>query len=779
VNKTINYKNSDQTDSYSSNHHFTHASIDPMGWVRKGLAAGVGLMVGTGSYSYAETADWAIEEVVITAQKRAQSLQDVGIAVSAFTGDSLRELNSNSVTQIGKQTPNLDINGSENSLVPIITIRGLGLNNFLPNTSSSAGVYVDEVYLTSPAMLNFAFFDLERIEVLKGPQGTLFGKNTTAGAISVVSAKPTDEFNARANVGFSNFDGHRVEAAVSGPFSDTVAGRFAAISRQQNEGYIKNLLDGSDNGAIEKWAARAQLDWQPSDALQVLFNVHGGRDQSDFIYGQFAGLKDPSTAVGPCGAGLGESSPVPGCVNFPVLLVLGGAGAGVANDDGDNFAGEYNYKNIRNDEQLGTIVTVNWDLGDVTLTSLSGYESLDRYAQNDGDGSRLTILHQYRNIEIEQYSQELRLTSNDYAEFNWIAGLYASSDKIVGDPAQFFIATDSVGSHVYTEYTQKTETAAAFVHTEWQFTDTWKLISGLRYTSETKKMDIEIVDLDPFGTSLLVDGFTVLAQVDDKFDDTDLSGKISLEYTPDNDWLFYAGVSKGFKSGGFSAGFTTSSEALRPFDSEVVIAYEGGFKSTLLDGTLQLNGALFVYDYNDIQLQTVDTSGGTPVVLLQNASSADIRGLELEAQWRPISHFDIHLGVGLLETEVEEYPSTNQVFGDELANSPHANFNGMLRYEWPVADSFNVIAMTDFSYTGDSFKEGRNAPIFKQDAYWLYNARLALASPDAAWEVALWGKNLSDEEYLTSVFDLEQYGTAYFRYAMPRTYGIEFSYSWE
>ncbi|MEM7279463.1 MAG: TonB-dependent receptor [Pseudomonadota bacterium] len=385
-----------------------------------------------------------LEEVIVMAQKREQSLQDVGIAITAFNGEQLSTLGINSSTDLSAITPNLNIvsPGGDGGVVAIF-IRGIGLNDFALNNTGPVGFYVDEVFAGSSNSQITTIFDIERVEVLKGPQGTLFGRNTTGGALNFVSNKPEEEFGAMGKVSYGNFDYYRVDGAVTGPLTDNINGRLALVS-YGSDGYIKNLSTG-DTVETRNYAGRALFDYQPTDELSLLLNLHGSRNDSDSeLYGTTADL-----------------------------------------DFYEGTYGDLPYK-IKVDT-YGASLKATYDLSDsVVLTSITGYDALDKDQSEEADMTPLQLVEIRYQVESELFSQELRL-NGDLDRIHWMAGLYYLYEDMdfsyVSNLSDLPIIPDVLNfGFGFNDGTQTLETAAAFGQIEYEFTEKWALTVGGRYT---------------------------------------------------------------------------------------------------------------------------------------------------------------------------------------------------------------------------------------------------------------------------------------------------------
>jgi iron complex outermembrane recepter protein len=724
----------------------------------------------------ADMAEGTLAEVVVTAQKREQSLLDVGIDISVVSGDDLARLRIVEIDDLARHVSNMNVKNTLGATNPVVTIRGVGLNDFNANSNPTAGVYVDEVFLTSTAMMGFQLFDMDRVEVLKGPQGTLYGRNTTAGAVSFVTRKPTHEFEAYVRAGYADYSAFESEAAIGGPLSDAVAFRLAARYEDQGTGFSKDRVSGDDFGAADRIAWRAQLEWQPGETLSATLNVHGGTDRSNSYGIEHFGTQDPVTfdVCQPILAGRVDPS---SCVDF----------FGYSDTDGDPYEGDYDLLSKVEVRSLGASLRVAADLGALTLTSITGYESLEREQAEDFDGSPFRSVDSTWDANVDQYSQELRLSSNGDA-IHWLAGVFYSYDQVDTGAGNRFDSSDLFLTILSTDWRQRTESAAAFGHVEWPLGDALSLVTGLRYTWEEKQFVGGTTDLNPTGASCILDfgcdpGFVgpfALTATDDRIDATELSGTIGLNYKPSESWLVYGSVGKGFKSGGFFGGITFSNAELAPFDPEKLIAYESGFKARLAGDTLQVSGAAFYYDYQDIQTFVQVSTGGISVLKLDNVHDAEVYGLDFDLAWRLARGLELRAGVGYVDTKLGAFVSElgPQAAGKQLPNAPKWTFQGMAGYEWPVGAQYTMSLGVDASYTDGVFKEALNFGYLAAPSYWLTNARVAFGAADTHWELAAWAHNLGDEEYIVDTFD-NGVGNGIRLFGEPRTYGVTFTYRWE
>lgn len=709
----------------------------------------------------ANTQAFELEEVVVTAQKRAQSLNDVGIAVTAFTGSDIAELGMEQPSDLAAQTPNLTVKNASGSTAPVFTVRGVGLNAFVSNVNPSVAVYLDEVYQVNTSMMSFGLFDLERVEVLKGPQGTLFGRNTTGGAVSFVAQKPSEEFEAYVTVGIGDYDLYTLEGAVGGSLSDALSGRLSVSSTQQNEGFFTNRVTGNDHGQVDRQAWRAQLMWEPTNSFSALLNVHGGSDQSDQWMLVHRGMR--GAGGNPCAAGAGSSC-------YDAL--------GYRDNDGDFYKGDYNLEPKIDNEGTGATLTVNWDLGAMTLTSVTNQENFEYFRDEEFDASPNTLVHTNYDGDVEQFSQELRVTSNDWDDVTVIAGIFYSNDTL--DEKDFYNLNNNplFATSYDVDFEQETTTMAAFIHTEWQLSDEFKLTVGARVTDEEVTFDGGTTDLFPLTSGLGAFGLTGGTLNDKTISVTEPTGKIALDWTPNGDWLFYTSYSRGFKSGGFNGSFALAEEEVGPFDEETLDAYELGFKATLADNRVQINGAVYYYDYQDLQI--FDTDVNTSAFLLANAGNAEVLGFELEGRWLATEALDIRIGLGFSDTEIIEYATNlgTDAEGNRLANTPEWTVNSVITYQWQLTNELGLRASVDLNWQDDVYFSVANDPCAAEDSYLITNASLVLSPEDEQWQVRAWVKNVTEEEYFTEQFIAGPSGLASGTVGAPRTFGMELTYRW-
>lgn len=708
-----------------------------------------------------------VDEITITAQKREQSVYDVGGTLAVAGAETLQSRRVEQVKDLAALTPNVDVKEQVPGAMPIITIRGVGLDDFSSANNPSAGVYIDEVYLASLAQMNFDFFDIERVELLKGPQGTLYGRNSTAGALNVLTAKPSfGGFAARAAAGIGNYESYEAEGMVNIPVSESFALRIAAKVIGQDEGFWFNRVQNRDIGRRDVWLGRVQARWAAGNA-DVTLKLEGQRVRSEMGQGEFMGVF-PS-ALSPTVACPGD----PRCTDF----------FGYRDPDGDPFKGDWSGDQFYDIDQWGATLRAEWDLGFATLTSVTGFQDFERSFYIDTDATPLRQTDFIQNDAITQFSQELRL-AGDTDKLNWLVGAFYSSDDVDTDNPGFL--QDLFNTTTYSFGKQETQSAALFGNGEWTLSPTLSLVAGLRYTWEEKAYQggtDDLVSLCP-GSALsgapCGAGPIRLSFIDETISDTNWSYKLGLNWKPMDDLLVYASVSQGVKSGGFFSGVTTNSGQLQPYDPETLIAFEAGVKARL-GGGVQVTASLFHYDYSDVQTFIRDTSGALPIQRLGNVDEATITGLDADLTWRPpaVDGLTLQLGLGLLDAELGAFAVTAGTVpeGNRLPNAPEVTFNASGAYDIPLGADWSLQLQGGAKYSDSVFKDAINDPLLVQDSYWSFDGRIGVSS-EGGWSFSLWGKNLSDESHVVQGVNNGALGVGFRTYNAPRTFGVTVAKRW-
>ncbi len=721
-------------------------------------------------------------EVVVTAQRREQNIQDVGIAVTPLDERTLQNLNITTATDIVRAVPNLRMNAYSSAQV-VFNIRGVSQNDYGDQQEPPVAVYQDDSYSSSINLAGFPVFDLARVETLRGPQGTLFGRNATGGAIQFISNAPSDEFEGYANLTVGSFSQVVMDGAVSGPFSDNLQGRLAFIYNE-DDGWMESIVAGvPDRGGNDHYALRGRLAWQPGDTTDVDLIVRyleaDGETQAG-IYshepacpnlqsqGEFTA---PDQSCDFWGTGPGESG-----TGFRDDSIIPSRG-------GDPFKTAETEPSYVDREIFGAQVRVDSGIGGGTLTSITDFQTSDKFYTEGGDASPDDGVYFFQGSDLDQISQEFRYAWSAGAH-QMVAGLFGMNvdGEYIGKFASRFYGYDPDVS-----FTQETTSFAAFFQDEWSFAERWKLIGGLRYWEDSREgsylgnapaipdlgqPEVTIIfgpdEIFPLGSTVTTD------DADQSFDD--FTARLQLDYRPNDDLLWYLSFNRGSKSGGFTFSTGTPFDPNQVtflegivFEPETLNAYELGMKSNFAGGTMMLNLAAFYYDYEDYQ--AFAQLGPVQTVLNQDAEAM---GLEVELNARPTDGLTLQLGASFMDSEVEDIllPDTVTIVDHDLPQAPSFAANAFARYEFALGSGTASI-QGDVYYTDDFCFTALCAPVEEEASYTLANARIGYAAPDGRWEVAAFVNNLFEEEYRVYAFDSSLFaGVVAGVYGKPRTYGV-------
>ncbi len=705
----------------------------------------------------------AIENVVVTAQKRSQKIQDIPISISVLDAKRLARLNVRSSDEIANFVPALQIDlpsGKGNQ--PLINIRGIGLNDTNTNNAGPNGVYVDEVYEAAPAGQTFQTFDLSRVEVLKGPQGTLYGRNTTGGAINYVTAKPTDDFSASEDVQFGSFNTVSTQTVVNGQIAPRVDAR-AAILYTYSDGYFQDALTNKSTNGANDLAYRGQMKVEATDDLTLLANFHGGTvhrrpdeyKQVGVLNGLFgSACSDNQVAAGQCTDLFGYKAPK------------------------DFYKGNYNRDQELYINAIGGSMRADWRLPDVTLTSLTAIEISHKLHPEDTDADPYQLIQIDYGVRSTDITQEFRAAGGGQT-YHWLAGLYGLDEHLQQDQSIVLLhdidqllgapgVGDGLAEQARTLNGQFTESAALFGQGDYDIFPGARLTLGGRLTYEHKTFDA--LSEGAFETNGVFPDYSTLYNVNKNLANRAASWRAAFDYRVLPGVLGYASVSTGFKSGGFNGGFLANDVAdalaqLKPIRPEYITAYEAGVKSDFLDQRLRVNAAGFYYNYRDLQvfnLIAAPSSNGValPLTVLTNAPKATIKGAEFEVDAAPLRNLDMSVSLSYVDATLGHFVSDvgsgpqQDLTGKELPNAPRFNLIVQSGYRLPLAGGDSVDLSGTATYRTHVFFESDNNPLVAQNAYWLLSGRLAYDTADKHWEAAVIGKNLTGQKYLNFANDL-------------------------
>lgn len=750
-----------------------------------------------------------LEEIVVTAQKREQNLQDVGISVSAFSGEQMDALGVTNTTEIVQQIPSLSLNAFSPNITTF-NIRGVSQANFQDNLEAPIAVFVDDAYVSSMNAISGQLFDTQRVEVLRGPQGTLFGRNATGGLIHYVSrGADEEEINGYVEAEIGNYSSKALELAIGGSLSDTVRGRFSARI-EEADGYIEATQPGIDD-----------LNGKDSYALRGTLQV----DFSDNLTGEFW-LKYSETDKVPSG-GYTNIALAPDAFGlFPVNAAGLSLGDGTTSTPWRHDSGTSGFLDREN---TSVIAKFNWDMNEhVNVVSITSYMKMDKTYLEDGDASSDPFfpLDFLSETDFTQFTQEIRF-SGESGAMRWQTGLYymdAETDSRgittgpplvnVYAPAVLSGGMDVYGiglmpgpagisSHAGIDENPVVESKnwSVFGQAEFDVTDQLTLIVGLRWSEDDKEIDYTSRLFDPGTGPIAFDTFFAppgppvfytgtpfdvqsLSAKDD-IDYGDWAGRIQLDWRVSDETLLFASWNRGIKGGNWSALYSThiNHPANAPgtvafqHPEEVLNSYELGIKTELSDWG-RLNANLFYYDYEDYQ--AFSTAG---LVAQVQSSDATNQGAEVELFLTPDEHWDIVLGLSLLDSEVDEVNGPPTVAGPaaslknvEFPNAPGFSFNYLFRYNWDTLGG-NVALQVDGIYEDDQFLEVQNGPTSVQEKGGFINARASYTSADGSWELTLWIKNIEDEDRKAYTIDLGQIGGTTAVFHPPQTFGVNVKYN--
>ena len=706
-----------------------------------------------------------LEEIVVTATKIGETdLHTTPIAITSVSSDELADAGVSDLRSLTAVAPNIQV--AENAHFTQLYMRGIGSNNVYVTNDPSSTIHLDGVYIARPPAAFFSFLDVERIEVLRGPQGTLYGRNSMGGTINVVSRRPDSEAQAKGKFSFGNEGTYQAEAYVNGALGENLSGSLSGLY-SGNDDYWSNVIPGNTGiGKDETWALRGQLLFEIGGQTEVLFKADVLEREGNTV--GFSKLVEP----------LSFSTGMSGLIDDTIL------------DSPDRIAHDVAEQPAELDN-WGVSIDINTDLTErVSLKSLTSWRENDIFLRCDCDASSIGIVITNLTERQEQISQEFNLLIKD-ERYSAVLGAYYFHEK---GRSPWRVEIPVIALDQLIDANIKTENWALFGQVNYEFSDRFSGTLGLRYTYEKK--DFDQVDIGFYlpGTDVLV---TPLGEHNYQLDDSynSLLPKFGLEYMLSDNVFLYGSVTKGFKSGGFDLFGQVSDTAA--YDPESVWAYEVGAKLELPSQRLRLNLAAFYYDLSDLQVQIFV---GPAVTEIANAADAEVKGVEMEFRFYPSDNLELTGALTWLDAQYTSFeadpvsgpflkdldipsPFGGRLFqsatlggsytGNTLNSSPEWTFNLAGKYTLNLADMGSAYVWLGYVWQDDVFFRIDNDPRLRQDAYGLLNARTGYVSANENWEIALWGRNLTDEEYYRALGEFTA-GIAG-RPGVPVTYGVEFS----
>lgn len=794
----------------------------------------VALSVALGSIAFSAQSA-LLEEVIVTAQKREQSQQDIGISITAFTGDQMKALGVTNTIEITEQVPGLQMTSFSPNLVTF-NIRGVSQNNFTDNNEAPVAVYIDDGYVASMNAISGQLFDVERVEVLRGPQGTLFGRNATGGVIHYITHGADDEeTNGYVESTFADYGKFSLEGAVGGSLSDTARYRIAART-EQSDGYIESTdfpegnplpASGQDLGGTDGIALRGAFQFDLSDTATLDLMYKYSKDDKvptggyNFLpYGDAADAYIPPEfqdfVTNVIGAPAGATGDIFFCQSqLACFAPVDTAGRTIfEGDHPEPFQNYSDYVGFMDRETNNVTAKFDVELASgMKFVSITNYSNTDKFYTEDGDGIPVPIIEFTTVADFTQMSQEFRLSA-ETDNLRWQAGVYyldmetdaeviTQGAPVAGEAAGLgFIDANgnglAVNARVAQDYVLDSSNWAIFAQFEYDINDKSTIIAGYRYSQDDKDLDFQRTFqadalIDPVtgasnNTPVSILGLDLRSAVaasggdQDTIDYGDSAIRLQWDYKANEDTLWFASYNRGIKGGNFAPSANVSLAQVR-HDEEVLSAFEFGVKSEFSEGRVRLNATAFYYDYEDYQAFTF--SGGTPSV-----SNADAKnqGLEIEAVILPNENWDIILGASLQDSSVDNV-ETPQLQGTpvgfsvdwpvdflndvELPNAPSFGANYLFRYNIDAWGG-NVALQLDGAYYADQYLEVSNGGAAFQSSYNVNNASVTWANEQ--WSIRAWVKNLADQEFKQYALDLGILGgTAV--YAPPRWAGVTVGYN--
>ncbi|MEZ5485983.1 MAG: TonB-dependent receptor [Lysobacteraceae bacterium] len=694
-----------------------------------------------------ETGVTALGAVSVTARKREETLQEVPIAVSAFTPYELERLNINDIGDLDAQVPNLTIYAARGSNTTVTAyIRGIGQADPLWGVDPGVGIYLDDVYIARPQGALLDVFDVGRVEVLRGPQGTLYGKNTIGGAVKYVSRDLPRELEGSASVTIGSYNQRDFKGSIGGALNDTVLFR-AAVASMNRDGFGENLVSGEDVSDKDTQAARLQLGIFPSDNFSLRLSVDGLSDDSGVRGAKMLG---PNFAA-------------------PTAAPLD-----------DRYDVRNGMPNVNYTDMQGASMTAEWFLSDAwSFKSVTAWRESDTETNIDFDTLPNPIADVKAFYSDEQLSQEFQFNYDNGENSRGVFGLYWFDGEAGGQVLNNFfdlLFGDTQGQ-------VDTKSIAAYGDWTWDINDRFNISAGARYTREKKSAD---VFNQGYSDGTYSTPISVVADFDDSITFTNLSPRLSADFQVNDNVMFYGSLSRGFKSGGFNIRAQTVAvpRSREPFEDEQVDSFELGSKMTFLEERLFLNAALFYNKYEDIQLSVFtayDSDGnGTDDAFFgdfTNAGKGTATGFELEWQFRPTENWLINGNAAWLDTEYDEFISSgvNVADAQRFTNAP--DFSGALNVEYrmPTASGGEFSARVGYSYQSEVYPTTDLSEAIKQEGYGLVNAGVIWRT-NQNWSFSLQGTNLADKEYRTTGYNIPALGVLTGFYGAPRQYTLTARY---
>lgn len=743
------------------------------------------------------------DEIVVTARRREEALQDVPIAITTISAAEIERRQIDTIAQISESVPNLTYQTGAptgtGASTPSVFIRGIGSSETSLGTEPGVGLYVDDVYIARSVGSMLDLVDPQSVQILRGPQGTLFGRNSVGGAILVRSRTPGDEFGGWVEVEAGTHDRADARFSLDVPVSESLRTNISGMSANR-DGYVKSS-DSKAMGNIDRYAGRLALEWNASPDLLVSFAADVMHADETAMPGVLLGLVDtiPGTQFLPggpfpsdifaisnnsaaCGgASTQANSGNPACIDQQYILGPSRTAGGYqAETDIFDSQGSRPYGNIATTDVWGTSLHLEWAITPtLTVKSITAYRDLDAYWVSNSDHTPNPGIETKNDQDQTQFTHEFQLLGES-DRFNWVIGaFYLAEDgdalNVVAFPGVIFRSGGGFS----------TDSAAVFAQGIYKILPALELTAGVRYTDETKSYDTltnqEVIGVlaDPVNRVWLDFRDTPIPFVTGPtpdLDSTETTPLVSLAYHFNDDLMTYASFARGYKSGGYEQRLTPGVPYAPRFEPESVDTYELGVKSSLADGRMQLNGAIFYSDYSDMQISVIDG----PAPTITNAGDATLKGAELELSFRPADDLNISAFAGYLDADYDRLSPRALASGISLAsrlpNTSEWQYGASISYEFALSEGLTLRPHLDWSYRSSLELDAAGEPLLHQPGYSLVNAVLTLTPPNERWAISLSGRNLTDEEYLVAGLAQYNIGEIEGQYARPREWALSLKY---
>lgn len=686
--------------------------------------------------------DGGFNEIVVTATKSGETaLQTTPIAATAFTTETLDRGGISDIRDLAPATPNMSI--AENTGFSQVYIRGIGSNNVFAGSDPSSTIHLDGVYLARPASYFGNFLDVERIEILRGPQGTLYGRNSVGGTINIISRKPDNDVQAKAQVTAGNYNAFGLEGYLSGPLVTDKLAASISVLRAGHDGYQRNVAPTGVRRAddADMFAVRGQLRFTPTDTVDII--ARGDYTRANEIPGGYLKTLLPTPAA-------------PSPRHDPIA---------------DSILGDY--RKIATDVDLstrkrawGAALDISVDLGDdIVLSSLTAHRTneFSFVLDSDATAARVVVNNLFENQN--QFSEELTLRGQ-FGRLSIVSGAYYFQERI---RAFQFLDNFLLGIQPNPNVLVRTRALAAYAQATFAITDTISVTAGARYTDERKRFDQTFV-IRSLATGLPLPGFPTGYNLVGRYKLT--TPKFGIDYTPNRNVFIYASATRGAKSGGFNYTMPTIHAGFAP---ESLWSYEVGAKTNWFGNRMLLNITAFKYDYTDLQVQAFITLG---VIDITNAADATVKGVELELQTRPVPGLEIGGNLAYLDAYYTRYPGapTGDATGNQLSSAPKWAPMVYGQYRAELANGASILLRGEYTHRSRQYFTPANVAAQSQAGYGLLNANLGYTSPSRRWQVVIYGRNLADTQYVTTTASFPSAISG--RVGEPRTFGVKATFQY-